>query len=290
MTAFSSPEGSAGILLISKPAGITSHDVVERVRRMSLARGMKVGHAGTLDPFATGLLLVLIGKATRVQRFFMVLPKTYRTRARFGARSDTGDPTGSITAGEGQTGHAQVVRALPTLTGEIRQRVPLASAVKVGGERLYRKARRGEQFDTPVRTVAVTRLELLDFDPAEQAAVLELECSSGTYVRQVVADLGDLVGTGAYCERLERLAVGPFRLEQASDERLIPLREALGFLPEHPLDPEDARHVRHGRPIAANGEALPSNGAVRLTKGGELVAIAELRKGALKPVTVLAPL
>jgi tRNA pseudouridine55 synthase len=274
-----------GILLISKSSGITSHDVVERVRRNPLAAGRKVGHAGTLDPFAIGLLLILVGKATRVQRYFMTLPKTYRTRARFGARSDTGDPTGVITPGEGVTTRAEVEAALPRLTGEIEQRVPLASAVKVGGERLYRKARRGEQFETPVRPVAVTRLELLDFEAGEQAAELELDCSSGTYVRQLVTDLGDLVGSGAYCERLERLAIGPFRLEDASEE-LIPLRDALPFLPERPLDAEEARRARHGRAVAAGG--TPAIGAVRLTADHELIAVAERSDDRLKPVTVLA--
>jgi tRNA pseudouridine55 synthase len=275
-----------GILLTAKPAGITSHDVVERVRRSAIAEGKKVGHAGTLDPFATGLLVILVGKATRVQRYFMSLPKTYRTRARFGARSDTGDPTGAITLGNGTTSYEAVEAALPALTGEIEQRVPLTSAVKVGGERLYRKARRGEQFDTPVRTVAVTRLDLLDFDAGQQTADLELDCSSGTYVRQLVADLGDAVGTGAYCEQLERLAIGPFRLDDASEERLIPLPEALSFLPERPLDAEEARRVRHGRPVEVG--TTPASGAVRLTADHELIAVAEPSDDALKPVTVLA--
>jgi tRNA pseudouridine55 synthase len=274
-----------GILLTAKPAGITSHDVVERVRRSPVADGRKVGHAGTLDPFATGLLVILVGKATRVQRYFMSLPKTYRTRARFGARSDTGDPTGTISPGEGVTTREAVEAALPALTGEIEQRVPLASAVKVGGERLYRKARRGEQFETPVRTVAVTRLDLLGFDAAMQTADFELDCSSGTYVRQLVADLGDAVETGAYCEQLERVAIGPFLLEDASEE-LTPLREAMAFLPERVLDAEEAKRARHGRPVAAGQTG--ASGAVRLTAGHELIAVAEPSEDALKPVTVLA--
>jgi tRNA pseudouridine55 synthase len=279
------PLSEDGVLLTSKSPGITSHDVVERVRRTPLAAGRKVGHAGTLDPFATGLLLILVGKATRVQRYFMNLPKTYRARARFGARSDTGDPTGVIAPGEGEATRDAVEAALPSLTGEIEQRVPLASAVKVGGERLYRKARRGEQFETPVRSVVVKRLELLDFDAGEQAATLELDCSSGTYVRQLVADLGEAVGCGAYCERLERLAIGPFRLEDASDE-LIPLGEALAFLPERPLDAEEARRARHGRTVTAG--QTPASGAVRLTADRELIAVAERSGDTLKPVTVLA--
>jgi tRNA pseudouridine55 synthase len=138
-----------GVLLVAKPAGVTSHDVVEQIRRLPLAGNAKVGHAGTLDPFATGLLLVLVGQATRMQRFFMALPKTYRTLARFGVTSDTGDRTGTLVSSSGRTTEHAIREALPRLTGTIRQRVPLVSAVKVGGERLYLKARRGEDFETP---------------------------------------------------------------------------------------------------------------------------------------------
>jgi tRNA pseudouridine55 synthase len=273
-------------MLVSKPAGVTSHDVVEEIRRRPIAHGAKVGHAGTLDPFATGLLLVLVGQATRVQRYFTSLPKTYRTRARFGARSDTGDLTGKLTPASGRVREQQVRDALPGLTGDITQRVPLVSAVKVGGERLYRKARRGEQVETPERRVEVRRLELIEFDESEQLAALEIDCSSGTYVRQLVTDLGELCGTGAYCESLERLAIGAFRVEDAGEEVLVSLEEALGFLPERPLEPDEAQRVRHGIAVAAAGgeEGAP----VRLTAQGELIAVAERRNGSLKPVTVLS--
>jgi tRNA pseudouridine55 synthase len=277
-----------GVLLISKPAGLTSHDVVERVRRTALAAGRKVGHAGTLDPFATGLLLVLVGRATRVQRFFMALPKTYRTRAKLGVSSDTGDPTGTLTPTGVRVERGELERALVPLRGEIRQRVPLTSAVKVGGERLYRKARRGERFETPEREVRVDRLDLVAFEAAAQTAILEIECSSGTYVRQLVTDLGELSGAGAHCETLERTAIGQFRLEDADDRSLIPLGEALSFLPEYTLSPAEAGLVRHGRRLELpDGDDVVA--AVRLTADGELVAIAEKRDGALKPVTVLNP-
>jgi tRNA pseudouridine55 synthase len=158
--------------------------------------------------------------------------------------------------------------------------------VKVGGERLYRKARRGERIETPERVVRVDRLDLVAFDPAAQTATLEVECSSGTYVRQLVTDLGELSGAGAHCETLERTAIGPFRLADADDQRLLPLREALAFLPEHRLAPEEAGRVRHGRGVEAD-EGEGTEGAVRLTDGGELIAIAERRDDVLKPVTVL---
>ena len=147
--------GEPGVLLCDKPAGVTSHDVVARVRR---ERGVKAGHAGTLDPFATGLLLVLLGRATRVQRYLLGLPKTYRATARLGWRSSTGDPDGELV----HTG--RVPQRLDLPTGRIEQRVPMTSAVKVEGERLYRRAHRGEEIETPVREVEVHRAELLDAD------------------------------------------------------------------------------------------------------------------------------
>jgi tRNA pseudouridine55 synthase len=285
-------EGSArssGVLLVAKPAGVTSHDVVERIRRSPLAAGARVGHAGTLDPFATGLLVMLVGRATRAQRFFTALRKTYRVQARFGISSDTGDPTGTLSETGAQVDEETLSTALPDLVGETRQRVPLTSAVKVGGERLYRKARRGEQFETPVRMVQVSRLELLGFDERSQQAELELDCSRGTYVRQLVMDLGEICGAGAHCQTLERLAVGPFKLEDADEERLIPLAQALDFLPRRELAAEEARIARHGQAVAGGSdESLATSTIVRLTLDGELVAIAERRDGVLKPVTVLS--
>ncbi len=197
------------MLLCDKPAGITSHDIVVAVRR---ERGCKAGHAGTLDPFATGLLLVLLGRATRLQRFLTGLPKTYVARARLGWRSSTGDPDGELT----ETGRIPGSLELPT--GRVRQRVPMTSAVRVGGERLYRKAHRGETVETPEREVDVYRAELLAGDA--ESAEYEIECSAGTYVRTLVETLED-----AYCAELRRTAIGPFRVEDAGEE-LSPERVA----------------------------------------------------------------
>jgi tRNA pseudouridine55 synthase len=274
---------SDGVLLVAKPAGITSHDVVESVRR---THGRKVGHAGTLDPFATGLLVVLVGKAARLQRYLVGLPKQYRARVRLGAVSDTGDPSGTIEP-TGKSSSEQAVRdALPRLTGEIEQRVPAYSAVKVGGERLYRKARRGEAVETPVRAVRIDRLELVRFDAGAQAAELLIDCSSGTYVRQLVADLGELCGAGAYCSALERTAVGPFALAAADSERLLPLAAAVSFLPARELTAAEVDDVRHGRRIPAHTPG-PEGDAVRLMFEGALVAVAERRGDELKPETVV---
>jgi len=207
--------GDSAVLLVDKPAGVTSHDVVARLRRRYDAKG---GHAGTLDPFATGLLIVLLGRpATREQRRFMELPKTYVTRARFGAVSTTGDRDGEIT----ETGVMPGELELPT--GTIRQRPPAYSAVKVGGERAYKRARRGEQIEMPERVVTVHRFELLS--RGAETAEFEIECSSGTYVRSLIADLGD-----AYCETLRRTRIGPFSVEDADENAPVPVAEALSRL------------------------------------------------------------
>jgi tRNA pseudouridine55 synthase len=204
---------AGAVLLLDKPAGKTSHDVVAAVRR---ERGVKAGHAGTLDPFATGLLLVLLGGATRLQRFLVGLPKTYLATARLGWTSSTGDPDGELT----ETSVVPASLELPT--GTVRQRVPMTSAVRVGGERLYKKARRGETIETPVRDVQVHRAELLS--SGDGYAHYEIECSAGTYVRTLVETLGD-----AYCSDLRRVGVGPFRIEEAGRE--VPTPEVARLVP-----------------------------------------------------------
>jgi tRNA pseudouridine55 synthase len=261
-----------GLLLIDKPVGMTSHDVVARVRR-SLG-GAKTGHAGTLDPFASGLLVVLVGKATKMQARIMELPKRYETVARLGALSSTGDPEGEIT----ETG--KLPPDQPSLpTGEVVQRPPIYSAIKVKGERAYRKARRGESFQMPERIVTVSRFEQLwrtaaDAPPGAHAkghdqsdrkhssppsttdarprAAYLIECSSGTYVRSLISDLGD-----AYCEELRRTAIGPFdvldavapppRAESWADPPLLSIERALasaaGYEAEQQCRPGRARRA-----------------------------------------------
>ena len=198
------PSAIEGVLLIDKPAGMTSHDVVAVVRR-SLG-GVRTGHAGTLDPFATGLLLVLVGRATKAQRALMELPKRYEAIARLGAVSSTGDTEGEIT----QTG--RLPDDPPQLpTGTIRQRPPMHSAVKIEGERAYRRARRGERFQVPEREVTVHSFEQLWREQEASArAAFAIECSSGTYVRSLIAGLND-----AYCLELRRTAIGPFEVADA---------------------------------------------------------------------------
>jgi tRNA pseudouridine55 synthase len=276
--------GADGVLLLSKPPGITSHDLVAQVRR-GLPKKTKVGHAGTLDPFATGLMLVLVGRGPRLQRYLVGLPKRYRATVRFGITSDTGDPTGDLSPTGKVAAEPAVRAALGRLSGEIEQRVPAYSAVKVEGVRLYKHARAGEEVSLPVRTVQIDRLELESFDGAAQEARLEIDCSSGTYVRQLVADLGELCGAGAHCTALERTRVGPFELADADLHHVIPLADALAFLPERSLSAAEAEAVRHGRPLEDGGGG---EGAVRLIFDGRLLAVARERDGLLRPETVLA--
>jgi tRNA pseudouridine55 synthase len=260
----------SGVILYAKPAGVTSHDVVAEVRRR-MPRKTKVGHAGTLDPFATGLLLILLGKATRAQRFLMALPKTYRTVARLGWSSTTGDPEGELSP----TGRIPDDPQIPT--GDLMQRPHAYSAVKVEGRRAYEIAREGEAPELAERPVTVYRAERLSFDG--ERAEFEIECSAGTYVRQLIAALGD-----AYCEELERTAIGPFRVADADPERIVPLSDALAFLPERPLDEQEADAVTHGRRIRG-----PADGPMRLTAGGDLLAIGRPRDGEIQPDVVFAP-
>ena len=260
-----------GVLICDKPPGVTSHDVVARVRR---ERGCKVGHAGTLDPFATGVLTVLLGRATRLQRYLLELPKTYVATARLGWRSSTGDPDGELE----RTGVRPAELSLPV--GRISQMVPMTSAVKVDGERLYKRAHRGEQSDDrPVREVEIYRAELLESE--DERAVFEIECSSGTYVRTLIETLGD-----AYCEQLRRTAVGPLGIDRAG-QVLSPL-EALSFLPRIEVDSDTAEAIGFGRRVPAapgNDEGEP----LAVVNGDNLIAVATRSGEILKPEVVLEP-
>jgi tRNA pseudouridine55 synthase len=236
----------------------------------------KVGHAGTLDPFATGLLLILVGRATRVQRYLMALPKTYLATARFGARSSTGDPEGEIVV----TG-AVPEGDLDLPTGRIRQVPPAYSALKLSGQRAYALARAGHEFVLPEREVEVSRF--VELCRRGERRGFEVQCSSGTYVRSLISDLGD-----AYCEELRRTATGPFSVEDADPDRIFPLNDALGFLPEQRLGGEEARQASHGGRIPL-GPGPQVTGPIRLTDEAGLIAVAEARpdQGLLQPTVVL---
>jgi tRNA pseudouridine55 synthase len=258
-----------GVLLVDKPAGPTSHDIVARVRR-SLPRGVKVGHAGTLDPFATGLLIVLLGRATRVQRFLMDQPKAYETVARLGWISTTGDPEGELV----HTG--SVPPDPPELpTGRLRQRPPAYSAVKVAGRRAYALARAGETVELPEREVEVRRFEQLWRDG--DRAAFAIACSSGTYVRSLIAELGD-----AYCLELRRTAIGPFTVDEASDDP-VPLGDALArILPVTRVDDDAAWRAGHGQTITAPPQA-PAGSVLLVDAAGDPVCVAEVADGSARP-------
>ena len=267
------PIAPAGFICSDKPAGVTSHDVVARYRR---ELGARTGHAGTLDPFATGLLIVLLGPATRLQRYVLGLPKTYLATARLGWRSTTGDPDGELT----QTGRIPEHPELPT--GRVTQTVPMTSAVRVGGERLYRKAHRGETVERPTREVEIHRAELIG--AGEGTATFEIECSSGTYVRTLIETLDD-----AYCSELRRTAIGELTLPAAAaGETIRPPAELVGHLHGIEIDDDEERRVRNGIRIPAPAE-LGGVGEepIRLTREGELVAIARAQDGALRTEVVL---
>lgn len=252
--------GVNGLLVIDKPAGMTSHDVVAACRRVLGER--RVGHAGTLDPAATGVLVVGVGRATRLLRFVEDSEKEYRTEATFGVSTTTLDAEGDVTAEADASAltEERVRSAMPAFVGDIDQIPPMVSAVKVGGEPLYRKARRGEVIARAPRSVRVEQLELEAFAPGTRArATLRIRCSRGTYVRSLVADLGDAVGTGGHVTTLRRLRVGSFSeqtaisLAEVSAQALRPMDDAVAGYPRRSVDEEGARALVHGKPLAAGG-------------------------------------
>ena len=209
----------AGIILVDKPAGPSSFAIVSRVRRRL---GTRMGHAGTLDPFATGLLLLLSGRATKAAASFVGLGKRSLTEVDLSARTSTGDPEGEVVEQLEAPEPAELERRLAPLRGEVELRIPAASAVKIGGERAYRLHRRGVEVEMPVRRSRIDALELLGY--AGGVATLDLTVSSGTYVRSI-ADL-----LGGHCRSLRRLEIGPFDVGEADEARIVPIEEALARL------------------------------------------------------------
>lgn len=282
----------AGLLLIDKPEGPTSHDVIASIR---LAMGLRrVGHTGTLDPFASGLLLVCIGWATRLAEYLITLPKTYIGLVRLGERTDTDDRTGTVLARSDAwrgLGRQELQRVLAAQVGVIDQRPPDYSAKKVCGRRSYRVAREGGRLELRTRRVTIRRLELLEMAPPDIR--VEIECSSGTYVRAVARDVGEEIGSGAHLRELRRTRIGDFHVQEAipmhRDTSGDELRDALrapaaatAHLPRLTLDDAEAQEIRHGRPIDASaGNA--KEGPLVLFHGDALLAIAELRNERLWP-------
>jgi tRNA pseudouridine55 synthase len=200
-----------GLLLVDKPSGMTSHDVVQRVRRIYGERS--IGHLGTLDPFATGLLVLLLGRATRLATFIDTEPKVYEAMIRFGEETDTDDATGNVIRAAALPGKAAVMSALPTLTGTISQVPPAYSAKSVEGTRAYDAARRGEPLDLPAVDVTVHRWEVRDF--SDESLTCTITCSGGTYIRALARDLGRLTSSAAHLLSLRRTRVGQFDVSHA---------------------------------------------------------------------------
>ena len=289
-------------MVVDKPAGWTSHDVVAKLRRIYGLR--KVGHAGTLDPDATGVLLVGMGSATRLLQFLQLAGKTYRGRVAFGTATDTLDASGRVVRScLMEPTREQVVAAAGAMTGEIDQMPPMVSAVKVGGRRLYEIARSGEEVERSSRKVRVNRFEIESFDEGEESgfpsATVLVECSSGTYVRSLAADLGAALGGCAHLAELRRLSVGSFTLAEACsmdeieadpDAALKSCREAVRDLVQATADEQQAKEIGHGAVFPAG--TIVKDGSVGPTAvvgpDGELLAVYEGTARGDKPVVVLA--
>lgn len=289
-----------GLVVVDKPGGMTSHDVVARVRR--LARVKRVGHGGTLDPMATGVLVVGVGRATRLLGYVSDTGKGYTATIRLGQRTVTDDAEGEVTetTPADHLTEPEIQAGLAALTGEIEQVPSAVSAIKVDGQRAYKRVRAGEQLELPARRVVVSRLELLALRrPAPGLVDLDVavECSSGTYVRAIARDLGAALGTGGHLTVLRRTFVGGFDLAEAVtletlEERApavvtMPLSEAARRLfPAHSLTAEQARTCAHGGALPAAGITGPY--AV-FAPNGTVVAVLRDRDGRGRPEVVLAP-
>ncbi|HEU4480575.1 MAG TPA: tRNA pseudouridine(55) synthase TruB [Actinomycetota bacterium] len=281
-----------GVLVIDKPSGVTSHDVVDEVRkRLSTKR---VGHGGTLDPGATGVLLIGIGKATRFLSYAQAAPKRYAAVVRFGATTSTLDAAGEVltSASTVDLTRADVERVLPRFVGNIEQVPPMVSAVKVGGERLYQKARRGEEVERSARSVTIHDLEVTSFTPGDPAEMtIDVRCSGGTYIRSLAGDIGEALGCGAHLSSLRRTEAGGFGLEEAiapeevTPERVKPLSEVVRDLPKVMVDEQAAALVANGRPLDP-GDA--GRGEVRAVMHGEdLLGVYRVEKGMLRAERVV---
>lgn len=274
-----------GLVLVDKPSGMTSHDVVDVVRRHLGTR--KVGHAGTLDPMATGLLVLGAGRATRLLRYLGDLPKSYKGTARLGVETDTLDAEGAeVRSSPVTSSRAQVEAAAAALVGESMQAPPAYSAVKVRGRKLYEAARKGDALEAPPRPIRVDAFDVTGFDDSSFA--FAITCSRGTYVRVLVADVGRALGCGAHLTALRRTAIGPFTAEEAEPPeraRPLPVERAVAHLPRLPLDAEEAEAASHGRALGPAGIQGPY--AV-FDPGGRLVGVYRDEATLARPEVILA--
>lgn len=276
-----------GILVIDKPAGMTSHDVVARVRKVFQTK--KVGHAGTLDPDATGLLVLGLGHATRLLSFAQDGPKRYLATAVFGATTTTQDASGDVVETKPvDIDRTKVEASARAFVGDIQQIPPMVSAIKVGGERLYKMARRGEEIERQPRSVTIYNLEVTAFSQDPPEALFDVTCSPGTYIRTLVHDVGQSLGCGAHLKTLRRVEASGFTEEDASSletvslQDLRPAAEILHSLPTLEIDAEARSLVRDGRPLPASSSTGIAEGSlVALLAEGELTAIYKRRDSRL---------
>jgi tRNA pseudouridine55 synthase len=295
---------TSGILVIDKPLGASSFDVVRMVRRGTAER--RVGHAGTLDPAATGVLVVLLGQATRITEYLMDMRKTYRATVRLGIETSTYDAEGEVVRQADASGvtEERLRETLAGFVGQIEQVPPAHSAVKVDGERAYHRARRGEAVALKARPAMVYRIDLLRFEPPD--AEIEVECGRGTYIRSLAHDVGERLGCGAHLASLVRTRVGPFAIEAAADEAALraafddeswpellqPIDCGLMALPAITLEIEDEKDVRHGQAVDIAGVEPPADGtqARGYAEDGSLVGIIvfDAKSGMWRPRKVFA--
>jgi len=302
--------GMDGVLALIKPPGMTSHDVVDVVRRATGIR--RVGHTGTLDPGASGVLVCCLGRATRLSEILMESEKEYRVEFRLGTRTTTGDAYGQmLPSPEPPALRRRVTRValeagLKRFVGHILQVPPMVSAIHRGGVRLYELARRGETVDLQPRPVRVHRITILRFDRDQATALLEVVCGKGTYIRKLCADIGDVLGVGGYAHFMVRIRTGSFEirdavtLEELSDlalrgaiaDALTPMDRAVAHLPAVDLPARSVTDVLNGHPIPlwkVRGPELSEDTPVRLrSPRGVLIALARLEGGLLKPSKVFA--
>jgi tRNA pseudouridine55 synthase len=276
-----------GLLLIDKPRGVTSHDVVDVVRRGLDSR--KVGHAGTLDPMATGLLLIGVGRATRLLRFLGGLPKTYEGSMRLGIETTTLDADGDVVREAGvDVTETQVGDAMRALVGESLQRPPAYSAVKVGGRKLYEAAREGERLEAEPRPIRVDAFDLSSYEAPD--VTFRVTCSGGTYVRVLASDVGAALSCGAHLIALRRTAIGPYSVDDAvAPDRAgepLPLDAAVGHLPRLDLDADEAVAASHGRPLGPAGLIGPYG---VFGPDGLLIGVYEDDGPRARPQVILAP-
>jgi len=275
-----------GLLLVDKPSGITSHDVIDHVRRAVGTR--KVGHAGTLDPLATGLLLVGVGRATRLLRFLSDLPKTYEGTAMLGVETDTLDADGIVVRRtDVSVDRSELERVVAARVGESMQTPPAYSAVKVGGRPLHEAARKGEELQAAARPVVVESFEVTSFD--RETFGFAVTCSSGTYVRVLIADVGAELGAGAHLKRLVRTGIGPFSVADArapdAPGEPLPVERVVAHLPRLELDPEEAIAAGHGRVL---GPASIEGPYGVFAPGGRLIGVYRDDGAKARPEVILA--